>query len=130
MQCTRTAFNPFCRKANDTSTHLIWSAASLKVSSWTDAESQCKALRLGGHKDWRMPTVKELISIVDYTKRNPAIDSKAFPNTPAEWHWSSSPVVGWPEYAWGVYFSYGYVYYGHRSNSGFVRPVRVARARQ
>ena len=33
-------------------------------------------------------------------------------------------VVGWPEGAWGVYFSNGSVRDGFRDSSGFVRPVR------
>ena len=117
----------------DTTTGLIWAAAPIEVKTWAEAEAACKALRLGGHKDWRMPTIKELISIVDYGKREPAIDTKAFRMKAGEtWHrfWSSSPVVGWPEGAWGVLFRNGVVSLGHRRGSGFVRPVRVARGEQ
>ena len=39
---------------------------------------------------WRLPNVKELASIVDRTRQNPAIDIAAFPATPC-CAWSSSP---------------------------------------
>ena len=71
------------------------------------------------------------MNLADRSRRQPAIDTKYFKDTPeSRWHWSSSPVVGWPEYAWNVDFNSGDVSSGHRSDGGFVRPVRAARARQ
>jgi hypothetical protein len=39
---------------------------------------------------WRLPNIRELVSIVDKTRSNPAIDSTAFPSTPSSWFWSAS----------------------------------------
>ena len=36
------------------------------------------------------------------------IDEMAFPSTPAEWFWTSSPFTGSSGYAWVVDFGYGY----------------------
>jgi Protein of unknown function (DUF1566) len=36
---------------------------------------ELNAARFAGHADWRIPTVAELQSIVDYTSNNPAVDS-------------------------------------------------------
>jgi Protein of unknown function (DUF1566) len=74
---------------------------------------------------WRLPNVKELTSIADKTRSNPAIDTTAFPATPASYFWSSSPYVGNASYAWGVSFSNGYVDYDYRSYPGYVRLVRA-----
>lgn len=41
----------------------------------------CATLELDGG-GWRLPTRVELTTIVDYTRRLPAIDTDAFPNTP------------------------------------------------
>ncbi|MFI3196356.1 MAG: DUF1566 domain-containing protein [Methylococcaceae bacterium] len=77
---------------------------------------------------WRLPNVKELASLADLGRRNPAIDTAFFPNTPSNVFWSSSPNVGYTYNAWYVNFYYGYVNdYGVR-NSAF--PVRLVRASQ
>ena len=74
---------------------------------------------------WRLPNVKELASIVDRSKGNPAIDGVAFPVTPVNGFWSSSPNVGNASYAWYVNFHDGYVYNYSRVNSNYVRLVRA-----
>jgi len=41
--------------------------------------------------DWRVPTIEELTSIVDYGVGTPAINTHYFPNTMADNYWSASP---------------------------------------
>jgi hypothetical protein len=77
---------------------------------------------------WRLPNVKELASIVDWSKSYPAIDTVAFPSTPLDYFWSSSPSVSIPGSAWVVGFLTGGVYGeagGYRYHS---LPVRLVRA--
>jgi hypothetical protein len=75
---------------------------------------------------WRLPNVKELASLADKGCQTPAIDSTAFPNTPSNWYWSSSPYVGGSSYAWFVDFKDGNVYYSYRYSSYQVRLVRAS----
>ena len=50
----------------------------------------------------------ELRTIVDFTVTSGAtIDATAFPGTPAEWFWTSSPYAGSSGYAWPVKFNDG-----------------------
>jgi len=63
--------------------------------------------QFGGHSDWRLPTVKELISIVNRGSFHPAINTAYFPNTKTEYHWSSTPDAMNPAYAWSVTFEDG-----------------------
>jgi len=44
---------------------------------WDDALSYCETLSLGGSDDWRLPNVKELHSIVDYSRSPDATNSPA-----------------------------------------------------
>jgi hypothetical protein len=87
------------------------------------AQEECKKLNVGGKKDWRLPTREELLSIVDLTRRNPAVDPK-FANTKSSWYWTSTPVAGYSSVAWCVGFDYGGVYSNGKDNTNYVRPVR------
>ena len=49
----------------------------------------CGQLQLDG-SGWRLPGLKELLTLVDPTRYKPAIDPKAFPQTPADLFLSSS----------------------------------------
>lgn len=62
---------------SDRATGLTWQAADSGVGiDWEHALAWAAANRLGGHADWRLPSAKELQSIVDYT-RAPATGSAA-----------------------------------------------------
>jgi len=98
-----------------------------KELNWKDAIQACKELNFAGYKDWRLPTIEELASLVDYSKREPAIDTEAFPDTKSSWYWSSTPVAGSVGFAWYVYFYGGGVGDGfYKNSSGYVRPVRAS----
>lgn len=64
----------------DTATGLVWQKGdSCRGMNWADALAYAAQLDLGGHHDWRLPSAKELQSIVDYTRapgitRSAAID--------------------------------------------------------
>ena len=78
---------------------------------------------LCGLDDWRVPNIEELRSIVDYSSYNPGIDSSYFPNTQSSRYWSASPITDSRDYAWQIYFGYGYDNYGNRSYDYYVRLV-------
>jgi len=80
----------------------------------------------GGHNDWRLPTTKELSTIVDSSipYPGPTINTDYFPNTKLSCYWSSTTDVGNPYHAWYVYFSGGDVGYNYKSTYYRVRVVR------
>lgn len=76
----------------DTATGLMWQQADDGVTrNWEDALAYAESLTTAGYDDWRLPTNKELQSIVDYTHSpnavdpadlGPAIDTNFFSITP------------------------------------------------
>lgn len=92
----------------DTGTGLRWQRGVNAAKDWTSALQDCVDLRLGGFDDWRLPTVKELLTLVDESALDPSLDVAAFPDTPSEWLWASSPGLAPPSYAWAVSFTDGF----------------------
>ena len=80
---------------------------------------------LCGYTDWRMPTRRELHSIVDRSRENPpAIDAAYFPRTVNNWYWSASPYAPNAGSAWYVYFDNGVDYPEVKGDGLAVRLVR------
>jgi len=94
----------------DTKSKLTWQqTVSSTTYAWADAKTYCAGVgtSLGG-TGWRLPTIKELQSIVDLSQATgPYIDPNAFPSTPSNWFWSSTPLAGSPSDAWLVAFNLG-----------------------
>jgi Protein of unknown function (DUF1566) len=109
----------------DTSSGLMWQQkAGSSTQTWEQALAYCEGLNLGGHTDWRLPTIKELGSLVDYSRYNPAINTTYFPNEAASWYWSSTTLASGYGYAWIVDFNYGYDSNNRKTDSNYVRSVR------
>ena len=94
--------------------------------TWADALTNCNALNYGGHDDWRLPNIKELSSLVDFEKVNPAIDTDAFPNTQSDGYWSSTSFQndGKHSNAWSVDFFDGNMNSLDKTGTYYVRCVR------
>jgi len=110
-------------------TGLMWSIATIggKKMTHADAEKAVKELCLCGFSDWRLPTIKELLTLVDYERHSPAIDTDFFPDTKSDWYWTASSSAFYSGYAWIVYFGSGGSSTVDRSYDAFVRAVRSAR---
>jgi hypothetical protein len=92
----------------DNVTSLMWQQGFMTGYMQVAAAMYCQTtLALGGYHDWRLPSVMELVSLVDHGQVNPSINGALFPSTPASPFWSSSPLAGSPSMAWNVDFSAG-----------------------
>ena len=128
------------QEVTDSKTSLIWRRCS-EGMSWkgrtcagqgvfvtqADAVARAKALSAPG-QEWRLPTMKELSSIVAVREADvgkAAIDPVVFPATPVARFWSSSSVgTGYFMY---VAFSEGSAGEAARNAPGAVRLVRDAK---
>lgn len=63
--------------------------------------------REGVREGWRLPTVEELMSIVDDSQACPTVDPVAFPDTPKATFWTASRCEDDPGCAWVVDFAMG-----------------------
>ncbi len=98
----------------DKATGLVWMKIdSGKKMTWKEALAFAENLKYAGHNDWRLPDVKELQSIVDYSKapdardksaRGPAIDPVFKVTEPESWCWSSTTHI---ESRGGYYVCFG-----------------------
>lgn len=111
---------------DDLNTNLMWQddkTSKTTQKNWQGAKKHCENLKFAGFNDWRLPTITELTSIVDYTKYNPAIID-GFKNVTSDYYWSSSPFVSGSSSAWVVDFRVGGDFWDDESGSRLVRCVR------
>ena len=109
----------------DKKTGLSWQQSTMSAESWDAGGAYCAGLgALIGGNGWRLPTIRELQTIVDYSQTAPTIDPTAFPGTPRDYFWSASSLAGSSSEAWFVAFgSSGYSGYGSKGQSLSVRCV-------
>ena len=124
---------------HDVSKTFFWSnPASDTVWDWINAINTEVGNGIGfaGFNDWRLPNVRELLSIIDYGRSTPAVDP-AFNNNFsfgctvltcsqifALPYWSSTTVATVDVDAWTVEFGAGHVVAALKTESHFVRAVR------
>jgi hypothetical protein len=110
----------------DNVTGLVWQQIpTLQTYTQPNAATYCRNLVLGGHKDWRLPTLVELVSLLDTGSYNPAINTTYFPNTLPEGVWTATRYAGnVAARGWYVDFQAGDTFFTNITNNGGVRCVR------
>jgi hypothetical protein len=135
---------------SDLNTGLVWQKDPGEKRTYPEAKAGAARLRLAGHTDWRLPTIKELYSLIDFRgsiqQMTPYIDTRVFvfryPDTSTgqariidAQYWSATEYVGTTmrgaATVFGVNFADGRIkgYPRDRSRNGtpmkqFVRYVR------
>ena len=98
----------------DTRTKLSWQRATAPGVFMTLAAAKiyCSALNLNG-TGFRVPTLREQATIVDFGRANPSVDPGAFPDTLNEMYWSATVTRNThdepsnPPSYWGTFFDVG-----------------------
>lgn len=93
----------------DTDTQLMWQDENITATDdWIVAISVCRNSTLGGFNDWRLPNINELLSLVDYSKFNPAHKTIGFQTGNLSGnYWSSTSDAEEQDYAWELEFNSG-----------------------
>jgi len=94
----------------DPKTNLVWEdtlhASEDKVTHM-EAKAYCEASKLGTFENWRLPTLPELLTIVDYKRYKPAI-LKEFKHVDNDTiYWSSTVSARTSHDFWGIVFNNG-----------------------
>ncbi|HOO77492.1 MAG TPA: DUF1566 domain-containing protein [bacterium] len=95
-----------------------------QTATWAEALDYCNTLTFAEHNDWRLPNVRELLSLADYGRTTPCLDTGIFINTIVGYHWTSTPDDSGTS-AWSVHFYDGDLHVWNKTVYGlYVRPVR------
>lgn len=84
----------------DIVTGLMWQQSDSGEMTIENAITYCDNLDLAGFSDWRLPTKQESMSILNFDKNNPALNTLYFPNTNAEYWWTSTVNFSNPNSIW------------------------------
>lgn len=105
---------------SDASTELMWQQDDNGEGiDWENALNYCSELELADRTDWRLPNVKEMQSVVDYSGSLPAIDTlfsvTSITNEAGDvdypYFWTSTSAyfgTNQPEYYYAWYVAFGY----------------------
>ncbi|AMK11079.1 DUF1566 domain-containing protein [Pseudodesulfovibrio indicus] len=115
----------------DTLTGLVWprSAQAAETGlSWPEALELVAAMNREsrhGFADWRLPNRRELYSLIDHARREPALpENHPFVNVWSGKCWTSTSSARDRAYAWWVQFSGGRMFFGRKTDDAVVWPVR------
>jgi len=106
-------------------TGLTWTARADLTdgpADWTTALAAIERLNrdgLGGIAAWRLPTIRELESLVDASRHSPALPGGHSFDRPAEAYWSSTSSALEHDWAMCLYLHKGAVGVAHKENREF-----------
>lgn len=101
----------------DTTTKLMWSRCLVGQSwdsssssctgtaqqlDWSEALSEAKRSTLASYSTWRLPNAKEVLTLVERSCVDPAINLVAFPASNSENMWTGTTVVNQPDRGWAI----------------------------
>lgn len=113
-----------------------FSTGCFGLQQWFDALNACNSLANGtcsltdspSAGDWRLPNIKEILSLIDYGQYSPALPSNPFTDLksgPADrYYWSSTMNQNASTYKWTVQLYIGSVTTTLNSDTRYVWPVR------
>jgi hypothetical protein len=115
----------------DDATHLMWLATpSAKGMFWEAGLKYIEELKvkaIGGKTDWRLPTMDELLSLLQMSPNREGVFISPLFSLPSAGVWSADGGAWEPDKAhWKVMFGYGYVAHDPNDRNQYILAVRRA----
>jgi len=110
----------------DHATGLMWQKSGSSSVTYREGRAYIKQVNnhtFAGSNTWRLPTIPELISLLEPTEKNGILYIDPIFDNTQRYCWSAD-LEDSSESAWVVYFDGGFVYWNDFYNSGSVRAVR------
>ena len=114
----------------DRVTDLVWTHTASPATfpmSWPEAFEYVDHLNRSSHcgiDNWRLPSRRELFSLVSHRCINPALpEGHPFTEVFPGYYWTASPCRRLADQAWYIHFGGGRIYRGMKANSYMVWPV-------
>ena len=94
-------------------------------TSGDTSTTYCEDLVIDSYTDWRLPTIEELQTLINYPSTTPGVDPVFQNNNTANQYDTSSTPIGFKGNRWVIYFPYSTQIFG--VNKGLARTVRCVR---
>ena len=114
----------------DPTTNLIWEDTNHTTEekvTHNEATTYCSTLKLGEVSDWRVPTLNELLTIVDYTRYEPATLKEFSHVEIGTMYWTSTPYLRSKDQFWGIEFKDGATDSASKNYNRYVRCVKASK---
>jgi len=109
----------------DVSNHLEWQdtpSAEEKEEKWSMSRSYCRSLTLGGHRDWRLPSVNELQTLVLIAQNK--VDGKKLQYNSTSDYWTNEEYKEDDGDAWEIHIGSAHHFHNDKCENANVRCVR------
>jgi hypothetical protein len=85
----------------DQLSNLVWEKTpNTSAFTWEHALAYAENLTLAGTSDWRVPNIKEIQSLNDFSAVNPAVNTSIFSTIGVKKYWSSTTLPNQTTRAW------------------------------
>jgi len=138
-RAVRTPFTPqtlstrFVDNGNGTVTdqlsNLVWEKTpNTSAFNWEQALTYAENLTLAGTSDWRVPNIKEIQSLNDFSAVNPAVNTSIFSTIGVKKYWSSTTLPNQTTRAWYWDTQFGITTYDLKTVPNYLICVRSNKA--
>jgi hypothetical protein len=107
---------------------LMWTQNADKANGkadWEQAISGAGSCTDGGYTDWRLPNRRELESLIDLGKYNPALPKgHPFSGVQPSYYWTSTTQANIEDGAWVIHLNIGFVAHDDKGGTHYVWYVR------
>lgn len=112
----------------DKTNNKMWQDTQENINllfSQDNAVKYCNKLSLGGFSDWHLPSVDEIKTVIDKTRKDEHMIDKVFGYSLPDDYWTKDTTWrNFGKYGYYVFFKSGAVYYQNKTYPKYVRCVR------